>query len=72
MSESLKAKFHIVFNPKDRRYTKRKYFLISVNRLADYIGKSNERKVLFLLQNSLDSKWQMRFRKYGKLYIYGK
>jgi hypothetical protein len=68
----LKTKFNIVFAPKDRRYTKCKKFMISVNRLADYIGKSNEAKVLFLLENSLDERWQMKFRKHGKLYIYSK
>lgn len=69
---NLKNSYNIVFQPKDRRYTRRKKFMISVNRLADYIGKSNAKKVLFLLENSLDEKWQMQFRKYGKLWIYGK
>lgn len=68
----LKQKFNIVFQPKDRRYTKRKKFMISVNRLADYIGKSNEKKVLFMLENSLDEKFIVKLRKYGKLWIYGK
>lgn len=68
----LKQKFNIVFQPKDRRYTKRKKFMISVNQLSAYIGKSNERKVLFLLENSLDDRWIMKFRKYGKLWIYQK
>lgn len=72
MTSPLKQKFLIVFQPKDRRYTRRKKFLISVNRLPDYIGKSNAAKVVFLLENSLDEKWQMLFRKYGKLWIYGK
>jgi len=69
---TVKQKFNIVFQPKDRRYTKRKKFMISANRLSDYIGVSNAAKVTFLLHNSLDHKWQMRFRKYGKLWIYGK
>jgi hypothetical protein len=68
----LKQKFNIVFQPKDKRYTKRKKFMISTNRLPDYIGKSNAKKVIFLLENSLNEKWQMQFRKYGKLWIYGK
>lgn len=76
MIMSLKQKFHIVFQPNDRRYKKDgnrcKKFMISVNRLPDYIGKANTGKVLFLLENSLDEKWQMQFRKYGKLWIYGK
>jgi hypothetical protein len=72
----LKQKFNIVFQPKDRRYKKDgnrcKKFMISANRLADYIGRTNADKVTFMLKNSLDEKWQMQFRKYGKLWIYGK
>jgi len=72
----LKQKFNIVFQPNDQRYKKDgnrcKKFAISVNRLADYIGPRNAGKVIFLLENSLDEKWQMKFRKYGKLWIYGK
>lgn len=70
--KSLKQKFNIVFQPKDRRYTKRKKFMISVNRLADYIGHRNCDKVLFLLKTSEEEKFIVKFRKYGKLWIYGK
>lgn len=73
MSKDLKAKFHIVFQPKDRRYKKRKKFLISVNQLECYLGKRNAETLIKMMKQSLEPKFQVeKFRKYGKLWIYGK
>lgn len=74
---TLKSKFHIVFQPKDRRFKKDgnrcKKFLISVNQLPSYLGDKNAATLIEMLKTSTEHSFKVdRFHKYGKLWIYGK
>jgi hypothetical protein len=70
----LNKHFRIVFTPKSKDVSRSKYdrFIVSANRLADYVTEKNAQVAFKRLNKSKAYKTTIQFRKFGKLEIYSK
>ncbi len=67
---SINNEAFIVFTPKLPHNYVNKRFLISANRLSNYITDNNANKALQTIQNMQTDKVTLKFRKFGKIEIY--
>jgi hypothetical protein len=71
---NLKRNYNIVFKPKDRRFKKRRYIMISINRLPLWIGDENTALILTIgLQEALKTgRYKKKLPNLGTIYVYNK
>lgn len=70
---NLLREFNIVFQPNNREeFDGRRRFLVSGNRLAEYIGVKNANDAIQRAWESGEDKFTRKFRKLGKVDFYTK
>lgn len=68
--KSINNEAFFVYTPKPNLGLRNKRFLVSANRLSNYITDNNANKALQAFKNMQTNKTTLKFRKFGKIEIY--
>lgn len=69
---NLKKEFDVVFQPKDKEIYGKRRFLVSINKLHNYVGVLNANKAITDALDCKCDRYTKKLRKFGRIDFYRK